>query len=98
MKKSDEKTKGTSTSRREFLKKAGVTAALTPPAMVLLSRPSSASIVKSGMGNGGDYREYDRPVMRKNVARSEGGHGERSREERGHRERSREERGHERDT
>ena len=69
MKKSDEKNKAPSTSRRKFLKKAGVAAALAPPAMVMLSKPSSATIMKSGTGHGGDHHEYSRSTMKKKVAK-----------------------------
>ena len=50
-------------SRREFLKKAGRFAAYTPPAMMMLMKPSHASIQKSGgMGNGGTYGGTVKPT------------------------------------
>ena len=69
MKKSDDKSQKTSASRRNFLKKASVTAALAPPAMVLLSKPSRATMLKSGTGQGGDHHEHGRPTMKKKVAK-----------------------------
>ncbi len=58
MAKSDEKDKGTSKSRRGFLKKAGTAAVLLPPAMAVLSKPSSAKMVRSATGDGGDHHNY----------------------------------------
>lgn len=49
-------------SRREFLKKAGRFAAYTPPAMMLLVKPSHATIRKSGIGDGGYVKpQFHRP-------------------------------------
>ena len=67
MAKSDEKGKGTSKSRRGFLKKAGTAAVLIPPAMAVLSKPSSAKMVRSATGQGGDHHDY--PNMKKKVAK-----------------------------
>jgi hypothetical protein len=64
MAKSDEKDKGTSKSRRGFLKKAGTAAVLLPPAMAVLSKPSRAKMVRSATG-GGDHHDY--PNMKKKV-------------------------------
>ena len=69
MKNSDDKNQKASASRRKFLKKASVAVALAPPAMVLLSKPSSATMMKSGTGQGGDHHDYGRPVMKKKVAK-----------------------------
>ncbi|UCE75929.1 MAG: twin-arginine translocation signal domain-containing protein, partial [Gammaproteobacteria bacterium] len=66
MAKSDEKDKGTSKSRRGFLKKAGTAAVLLPPAMAVLSKPSRAKMVRSATG-GGDHHDY--PSMNKKVAK-----------------------------
>lgn len=46
----NEREKEIAESRRDFLKKAGRFAAYTPPAMMLLMKPSHASIMRSGGG------------------------------------------------
>lgn len=68
MKHSDDKDKGTSKSRRSFLKKAGTAVVLTPPAMAMLSKPSSANMVRSATGQG-DSHHHSGPSMKKKVAK-----------------------------
>ena len=44
-------------SRRKFLKTAGKFAAYTPPAMMLMMKPSYASFIKSGSGTNGEWSD-----------------------------------------
>ncbi|MGD8816468.1 MAG: hypothetical protein PVJ51_04730 [Acidobacteriota bacterium] len=58
MKEPDKKQRGTNTARRHFLKKATKTAVLVPPAMLLLSRPSTADMFSSVGTQGASPHDY----------------------------------------
>ena len=45
-------------SRRKFLKTAGKFAIYTPPALMLMNKPSHATWKKTGGHTGHDYRNY----------------------------------------
>ncbi len=49
-------------SRRDFLKKAGKFAAYTPPAMMVLMKPSYAAVSDSANGRPGKGRPYPIPT------------------------------------
>jgi hypothetical protein len=56
----EESDKGLEVSRRNFLKEAGKFAAYTPPAMLVLMRPSANAIAGSP-GGGGKPKHYKGP-------------------------------------
>jgi formiminotetrahydrofolate cyclodeaminase len=77
-----EKDDGVKSGRRDFLKNAGRFAIYTPPAVMLLMRPSQATVLKSAVGKPCNDRNNDEiknlsrskksePVFKKSAKKSE---------------------------